>query len=309
MTSRPDHDDRMARALASLDGLSMGDAFGERFFGPAAAVEGRIADRVVPPGPWFWTDDTEMALSVCAVLDEHQGIDRDALAAHFVRRYVRQPSRGYGGGAHSLLSDLAAGDHWAQTARALFDGAGSYGNGGAMRAAPIGAYFADDLDAVVEHARASAEVTHAHPEGQAGAVAVALAAAYAVTPKRASGASLLDFVIEGTPEGETRAWLEVARSLPAGSSVRFAARTLGTGAQVSAMDTVPFSLWCAQRHLRDFEEAMWATVEGLGDRDTTCAIVGGVVVLASGRQALPEAWREAREPIDEEPVMLRAAWP
>jgi hypothetical protein len=51
------------------------------------------------------------------------------------------------------------------------------GNGGAMRAAPVGAFFADDLAALVEHADRSAAVTHAHAEGRAGAVAVAAAAA------------------------------------------------------------------------------------------------------------------------------------
>ena len=41
----------MARALASLEGLSCGDAFGECFFDPRnRAVEIR-ASRILPPGP------------------------------------------------------------------------------------------------------------------------------------------------------------------------------------------------------------------------------------------------------------------
>ena len=48
-----------------------------------------------------------------------------------------------------------------------------------MRVAPLGAYFADDLEMVRAQAVLAAEVTHAHPEGIAGAVAVALAAAWA----------------------------------------------------------------------------------------------------------------------------------
>lgn len=73
---------------------------------------------------------------------------------------------------------------------------------------------------------------------------------------------------------------------------------LGTGARVTSMDTVPFSLWCAARYLDHFEEAMWGTVSGLGDRDTTCAIVGGIVALAAPA-TVPAAWREAREPLEE----------
>ena len=73
---------------------------------------------------------------------------------------------------------------------------------------------------------------------------------------------------------------------------------LGNGSRVTAPDTVPFALWCAARHLDQFEEALWATVSGLGDRDTTCAIVGGVVALAVGPSGLPPAWVAAREPLD-----------
>jgi hypothetical protein len=56
----PDHGARMARAWLSLDGLSVGDAFGQRFF-YAPSVESLIAARAVPAPPWLYTDDTEMA--------------------------------------------------------------------------------------------------------------------------------------------------------------------------------------------------------------------------------------------------------
>jgi ADP-ribosylglycohydrolase len=150
------------------------------------------------------------------------------------------------------------------------------GNGGAMRSAPVGAYFFDDLDRVVAEARKSAEVTHSHPEGQAGAVAVALAAAYVATGRR-HPAELFEAVLGRTPNGETRAGLVRAAELPFGTEVRVAVEALGNGTQVLAQDTVPFSLWCAARHLGDFAEALWTTVAGLGDRDTTCAIVGGIL--------------------------------
>jgi hypothetical protein len=42
---------------------------------------------------------------------------------------------------------------------------------------------------------------------------------------------------------------------------------------------------------------MWTTVTGLGDRDTTCAIAGGVVAMAVGRAGLPASWLAAREPL------------
>lgn len=70
---------------------------------------------------------------------------------------------------------------------------------------------------------------------------------------------------------------------------------LGNGSRVSAQDTVPFVLWCASGHLDNFERAVWLTVAGLGDRDTTCAMSGGIVALSAGYEAIPAAWLAARE--------------
>lgn len=70
---------------------------------------------------------------------------------------------------HTLLPAFARGRDSATAAGSLFGGAGSFGNGAAMRVAPVGAYFADDLGAVVREAEKSAVVTHIHAEGVAGA--------------------------------------------------------------------------------------------------------------------------------------------
>lgn len=283
------------RALLSLDGLSIGDAFGERFFGPTEVVVSRIEQRVVPAPEWGWTDDTAMALSIVEVLLAHGRVDRDALAALFAARYRDDPRRGYGGTAHGILQAIGAGIPWSVAAGGVFDGQGSMGNGGGMRAAPIGAFFADDMNAVVANARASAEPTHAHPDGQAGAIAVAVAAAAAC--RRPTGRDLLAETIEHTPPGATRDGLAKALTLPLEYDPRTAAAALGTGALVISSDTIPYALWCAARHLDSYEDAMWTTVSGLGDRDTTCAMAGGVVALAVGREGIPSAWHAAREPL------------
>ena len=144
-----------------------------------------------------------------------------------------------------------------------------------MRAAPIGAYFADDPKRAAEEARRSARVTHAHPEGVAGAVAVAVAACFAVRAGE-DEVDLLGEVIPFLPDSEVRLRCEQARQMD-GLTSEQVAEILGSGQGVTAMDTVPFCLWCATHEGLYFEEAMWHTVAGLGDRDTTCAIVGGIV--------------------------------
>jgi ADP-ribosylglycohydrolase len=276
------------KALLSLEGLSVGDAFGECFFSFPAEM---IANRELPPGPWDWTDDTHMALCIVDVLRNYGQIDQDVLARAFARRYYQDPYRGYGAGARRLLGRLGRGEDWRQLAPALFEG-GSYGNGAAMRVAPLGGFYAGDPERAAEQARLSAEITHAHPEGQAGAIAIAVAAALAGEEGHPSGSDFIRQVAWFMPEGATRQGVERAADIPA-VAFEAAASQLGTGSRITAMDTVPFCLWSAAHNLDNYEEALWQTVAGLGDRDTTCAIVGGIVALSSGN--VPLAWVRRRE--------------
>ena len=81
---------RLERALASLDGLSVGDAFGERLFLDHAAIE----RRETPSGRWPTTDDTEMAVAIVDVPEHYGEIDEDALTRAFAARYRLDPYRG-----------------------------------------------------------------------------------------------------------------------------------------------------------------------------------------------------------------------
>lgn len=282
------------RALLSLDGLSLGDAFGESFFVEDATQ--RVRDRRLGEGPWRWTDDTAMALCIVETLAARGVLDQDHLARGFAARYVQDPGRGYGPATHRMLSEIHAGAHWHQVARREFSGQGSYGNGAAMRAAVLGAWFAEDLQAVVGHARRSAEITHAHQEGWAGAVAVAVAAALACRGDECpTGSEFIAAVVDHLPDGEVAGGARRALALPAGVGIERAVAELGNGSHVSAQDTVPLALWCASRNLTDYEAALWLTVSALGDRDTTCAIVGGIVACRVGRHGLPASWLASRE--------------
>lgn len=298
----PDHADRMARVGLTLDGLSVGDAFGGQFFIPAnaAQVEAGRDPLPDPPGTWHYTDDTVMALSIAEVLDRHGHVHQDDLAAGFARRFRAEPYRGYGAGAFQLLAAIGGGADWRVAARNLFGGMGSFGNGSAMRVAPVGAYFADDPAAVVEHARRASEVTHAHPEGVAGGIAVAVAAAYVWRHRGRGGdpavrRGLFNAVLAATPEGDTRFGIAHDSAVDLGLSVEPAARLLGNGSRVTCMDTVSFCVWVMARHLDDYPAAVHAVVRAGGDVDTTGAIVGGVVALAVGEAGIPRDWLASRE--------------
>jgi len=97
------------------------------------------------------------------------------------------------------------------------------------------------------------------------------------------------------PHSEVREGIRRARYLASGASVQLAVAALGNGTEVSAQDTVPFGLWSAAQCLADYEKAMWLTVSGLGDIDTNCAIVGGIVAMYTGVEGIPEEWLRCRE--------------
>jgi ADP-ribosylglycohydrolase len=292
--------ERLTRAIHSLHGLSCGDAFGERFFVHPEVARSLIAKRVVPSPPWRYTDDTAMAIAITEILEEHGEIRQESLAESFGRNFLADHQRGYGAAMHTLLPELAtAPSAWKKIAPALFKGGGSFGNGAAMRVAPLGAYFADDHAKLTEQAELSAVITHSHPEGVAGAIAVALAAALAWRHKSFPMAprDFLQEVCERTPESEVRRGLIKALALPANTTVEPAVAALGNGSKISAQDTVPFSIWAAAHRLDDYQDALWRTVSGLGDRDTTCAIVGGIVAMSAGVESIPSSWIQSREPL------------
>jgi ADP-ribosylglycohydrolase len=295
-----DHADRVERMKLALDGLGLGDALGEMLSYRAETAPRRLAENNLPAGPWFHTDDTEMAISIFQILKSHGYVDQDALAKRFARRFERDPERGYGKMTRIQMREIMAGAKWRDMAANAFGGQGSMGNGSAMRVAPLGAYFANDLEQCAEEARASSLVTHTHPEGIAGAIAVAVAAGMAWQLRNSASnpvRELFDAVLRHTPESQVRRGITLASTTPPEIPVTDVARALGNGSQITAPDTVPFCIWMAAHHLDHFVDALGKTISVGGDCDTNAAIVCGIVALSAGRESIPAEWLKAREPI------------
>jgi ADP-ribosylglycohydrolase len=150
-------------------------------------------------------------------------------------------------------------------------------------------------------ASSSVMVTHAHPEGIAGAVAVAIATAKATAcrslPATQAADQIWDSVIKLTPGGSTARALNQARSFGTDRAPSEVAKAFGCGYDVSCQDTVPFAIWNGCRCLHDFREALVSTVEVGGDCDTNASIVCGIVASYGSGACIPEAWRTAREPL------------
>lgn len=292
------HEERLCRARIALEGLSVGDALGGFFeFSAPGRLSHHIKTRTPPSGQWRYTDDTSMALSIYENLRLYREINQDQLAQSFAMHFER--GRGYGPSIHRFVPRVLSGQPWREVSSSIFGGSGSFGNGGAMRVAPLGAYFADDLDAVIENARLSAEITHAHPEGIAGAIAVAVAAAYAwrLRGQDISRKAFIENVLPHIPSSEIYERTLKAIEIESGSAIADVVAALGNGSRVTAQDTTPFVLWCAGENLAHYEKAIWMTASGGGDVDTTCAMVGGIVAAYTGVEAIPAEWIAAREPL------------
>lgn len=301
-----DHTERLHRAHRSLTGLAIGDALGEMLSYRHSNAP-QIIRSGLAAGPWFHTDDTEMALSVVEVLGTYGCIEQTALSDRFASRFERDPDRGYGKMTRIQMREILSGADWRDTAASAFSGQGSMGNGGAMRVAPLGAYFADDLEQTAREARLSSLVTHTHPEGVAGTIAVAVAAAAAFHLRDLApeirAARIFATVLGHTPESEVRHILSLASRMEPAMTTLDAARALGNGSLITAPDTVPFAIWCAIRFLDDFVEAISQTISAGGDCDTNAAIVGGIVASCAESDVIPTEWRDSCEALSLPPLV------
>ena len=124
--------------------------------------------------PMKYTDDTAMARQVALSIIERKELDVKDLAKRFVNEYENEPWRGYGASVGQVFEKLsktnfASEKEVFQPASEQFDGSGSYGNGAAMRAHPVG-LFSKDIAEVEELAQKQARLTHAHSGGIMGSV-------------------------------------------------------------------------------------------------------------------------------------------
>jgi len=129
-----------SRFEGCLLGLAVGDALGAHFEGKPAediARQYRTTQDLIetpPPGELWYTDDTQMAIGVAESLVKCRRINERELCKRFAANYV--PQRGYGAGAKVVLEAMVEGRDHKSLAANHFPG-GSFGNGAAMRVAPV----------------------------------------------------------------------------------------------------------------------------------------------------------------------------
>lgn len=274
-------EDRFAGCLL---GLAVGDALGAHFEG--RSPEG-IAQKYLRPqelidrppyGELWYTDDTQMMIGVCETLIAHGEIDQEELARRFAENF--EPNRGYGRSAQLVLEAMRAGDDHRLLAETLLPG-GSFGNGAAMRVAPIGLAFREDLAKLWEQARLSSLPTHLHPLGIEGAQLLALAVALA------SQATTFDrgTFIEQLESFAT--WTEFAGPLSRAKQIQDRRDLALFGNGVAAADSVVTAIASFALTPDDYGATIGNVILLGGDTDTMAAMAGAISGAYLGIEAIP----------------------
>ena len=239
------------RLLASVLGAMVGDALGLPYEGLSPARARRLLPGPVRPrlvfGRMMVSDDAEQALMTAEALLASGDLDRE-LGRRLKRWFLLLPA-GMGMATAKACLRLLVGFGPARS------GVRSAGNGAAMRAAAVGAYFADDPESREAAILRVARITHTDERAILGARLVALAAACAA-------------------RGEEALFVGLAAEMAPGWPLDFASENGPSG---YVLESVPAALGGWLRHPRDFRAAVVEAVERGGDADTVAAIVGGIV--------------------------------
>ena len=279
-------------------GCFLGDAFGSGFEGMDPDRARFHIGNLSKKSTRSYTDDTDMTLALTESIIQFGKIDPEDIANQF--RLYCDLTRGYAAGTIKAVLALRAGFKWHQVGRIVFEN-GSFGNGAAMRASPVGLFYHHDVDGLREAAIQQANITHAHPLGQWGAVMQACAVGWAVPrdpkePFKGEEAIVqLREVLWRGPVEYLRALNKIEEMLSKGRELqaREVAQSLGNG--VEAHYSVPSACYVAITYSPDFCDAVRAAISLGGDTDTIAGMVGAIVGAHVGEKGLPAEWIEQLE--------------
>jgi poly(ADP-ribose) glycohydrolase ARH3 len=270
-----------------LFGIFLGDAIG-------AAFDGSQPDEIPPLDthyimanpPKTYTDDTQMCISVFEEMVENGAIRQISLLQRFLKRF--SPSRGYSGGMLDVIEQWRDGRDIDTAARSLYGGLGSFGDGAAMRAGPISAFFSlNEMSELAEQVRLCSLLTHTHPYGIAGAVLHSYTVLMALNdvPTDEWLSRLFSFPTESVYKIKLET---IERCLDRGSSPHESAREIGNGSD--ALEAVPAAFFAVLRNPHSFADALLGAVSMGGDADTIGAMAGAIAGARFGMQGIPTEW-------------------
>ena len=290
-----------SKTIGALLGTFTGDALG-------MPVEGYDIEMIISAyeqvdtmlearkGRGTYTDDTQMMIGIAEALSKCGEFQGAETARCFVKNF--EPDRGYGRGALEVIYRLSQGVPWNKAGERMFGG-GSFGNGSAMRIAPIGVFFSADRAALIQAAMDSARITHTHPLGKGGAVIQALAVSLAFESDpdlpldKAAFLATLKEHIEPEWDAYRHKLVHVQELFNSEFDPYEAVRLLGN--DVTCQGSVPLAIYCFLHHPDDFRDAAVTAVNMGGDTDTIGAMTGAISGARLGWETIPPDWLNALE--------------
>ncbi len=282
--------DLKSKFTGALIGSAVGDALG-------APVEGCSMEKVrsvYPEGKGWemvygrYTDDTEMMIGVAESLIKNKGFNGAAMARTFVHNYDEK--RGYGPGSKEALKRIREGESWEEASGKLFGGKGSYGNGAAMRIAPVGLFYYDNAEALREIAHKSSIITHSHELGKEGAALQAFAIALAVRGQKEDMLFELKEFVQHDVYKEKIGRMEILLAKDANRKEII----VGLGNGEAAFNSVPTAIYSFLR-FDHFNDSVTYAVSLGGDTDTIGAMTGAISGAYYGDGVIPNGWVEKLE--------------
>jgi len=296
----------IATQTALFEGLLLGTAVGDAIGLPYEGLSSARAEKFFGKGALrhhllgaygLCSDDTEhAAMTAQALLTAADNPDRFArnLAWRLRGWFLTLPGgMGLATGRACIRLLLGFPPKWS--------GVYSAGNGPAMRAPVIGAFFAEDWASIPAFVRASTRLTHTDPKAEEGALVIAYAAAIAAqaigtaqeTGQQDSADAFFTSVLP-TVQGEAlRKDLRIVQqALAERLDVAATARRLGLEKGVGGYinHTVPIVIHAWLSHYGDYQATVASLVGLGGDTDTAGAIAGALAGVSCHRAGIPAAW-------------------
>ena len=302
-----------SKFLGALVGTAVGDALGMPVEGydpkQIQLKYGEIREMLsgkLPAGSY--TDDTEMMIGVAESLIENRGFNGEHMAKTFIKNF--DSSRGYGFGVQIVLQLISERESWEEAAKNLFGGVGSYGNGAAMRIAPVSIFYYDNFDELKKTAVKTAKITHTHPLGVEGAVLQAYAIALALNQHPLKNLDIENFLqtLQNFVKSEVykNKIKKIKLLLSKKTSKWEVIFLLGNG--IEAFNSVPTAIYSFLANYNGFEDAVTYAVNLGGDTDTLGAMTGAISGAYHGFEAIPKRWLNKLENLDYLKSLAEKIW-
>lgn len=297
----------LTKLQGCLLGQCLGDAFGYPIEGQGHSSCSQYMNQYVrfwfdgekPPVEWTgqYTDDSQLARELLASLVEQKQFDANDYAQRMVRLFESEMIVGRGIACDQAVARLIHGADWEHAGCP----ASSAGNGTAMRAAPVGMIYYDNLESMLEVAHLQGYITHHDPRCSAGSVAIAGAVAQAIQA---------DTIDVDTFVGNIATWAsafhpefsEYILQLPnfialkpeiAVNQIKHLGKQPNyveswPGISPFVISSVIWSLYSFLRNPENYFDAIECAISVGGDVDTTGAMTGAISGAYLGVDTLPK---------------------